>query len=217
MAEFNLEDKVKIEMQDGKILYGNIVGLLGQDLDNKFYSVKIPDFDFPFSVPEILLEKVKKNIDDYTEEEIWDMLVPKIKKLGVNPEGDFSVSHSYCFSFSLQRAMKIENVRKLVTTIYKSAYLRGKKNRPFIISEKKTSEWVPIEDGETLKEGTKIRYSRKNKEDNESENYFPELGAVGYVTKDCNGNYLWAHFDNTEYSNSCYDGWRDSFDKWVEE
>ena len=82
-----------------------------------------------------------KNItnNNLTDDEIWEMLVPKMKKLGINPNGDLTTVF-YARNSGINYAnmfMDMDHVKKLVATVYRSSYGRGQKGRPFVIGEKK--------------------------------------------------------------------------------
>lgn len=111
--------------------------------------------------------------DKLTDEEIWEMLYPKMKKLGIDPGGNLIRYNSL---FKWVNYMDIDTVKKLVSTVYRSGYGRGQKGRTFIIGEKENRHWEWIKPGEIVPDGTKVRYMKKSKYDNGDRNYWPELG-----------------------------------------
>ena len=115
--------------------------------------------------------------EQYTDEQIVEMLVPKLNK--AIPEGywDEAIKHP-----ELNR-----NFIKAVATIYRSAYIRGQLGRSFIIGEKANSNehWVPV-NGNNVKKGDSVRYIGKNGHKNNPECY-PAKDVVGKVIKVCSG------------------------------
>lgn len=97
--------------------------------------------------------------EQYTDKQIVEMLVPKLEKLGWEPE-----------FFS-------PRMEKLISILYKSGYIRGRLGRSFIIGEKKQREWVPAT--EVLpKKGDKVKMIDK---DTVFLDWFPENGTIGTV------------------------------------
>ena len=117
--------------------------------------------------------------EQYTDEQIVEMLVPKLNK--AVPEGywDEAIKHP-----ELNR-----NFIKAVATIYRSAYIRGQLGRSFIIGEPKQTEpkcterWVPV-NSNNVKKGDSVRYIGKNGHKNSPE-YYPAKDVVGKVIKVC--------------------------------
>ena len=76
--------------------------------------------------------------EQYTDKQIVEMLMPKLAKLGWEPEFD-------------------PRTEKLISTLYKSGYIRGELGRSFIIGEtKQTEHWVPATK-DNVKVGSKVR------------------------------------------------------------
>ena len=105
------------------------------------------------------------NEEKMTDEEIWEMLIAKMKKLGIDPNGDWTTV--FCVRNSgknhADRSMDMDHVKKLVATVYRSGYGRGQKGRPFKICEKKKGHWEWIKANEIVPNGTKVRYMKKSK------------------------------------------------------
>lgn len=119
---------------DGKMVYEIVVKRNG--LDKRYFWVKENWISFD---PENTFKR--------TDDEIYDMLKPKMEKMGINYNGELYNTY-----------MPIEDVKRLVATIYRSGYIRGQKGRPFVIGEKKEKgHWVPCQHGEELTPGTKLR------------------------------------------------------------
>ena len=142
----------------------------------------------------------------YTDEQIWEMLKPKMEKMGYNINLD-SVS---CFNGKA--------LEELIVTIYKSGYIRGQKGRSFIIGEKKKGHWEPCYKGEKLPEGTKVKLNKKVDFTNNSMWHFTK-DSIGYSTKEkvnMFNNDTWILFEGEEYP--FYFGIiTDRLLKWVEE
>lgn len=96
--------------------------------------------------------------EQYTDKQIVEMLEPKLAKLGWEPEFG-------------------PRTEKLISTLYKSGYIRGQLGRSFIIGEKKQGGWVPAT--EVLpKEGDKVKMIDR---DTVFLDWFPENGTIGTV------------------------------------
>lgn len=115
--------------------------------------------------------------EQYTDEQIVEMLGNKLKKLGYdtianNPE-------------------HYPDACKLISTLYKSGYIRGQLGRSFIIGESKQTKskqikrWVPVTEA-NLYEGAKVRFLNALKHEY-SPVLYPEPGTVGEVMKVCSG------------------------------
>lgn len=114
-------------------------------------------------------EYTKNQNPEMTNDEIYNMLKPKMQKMGIDYNGSMTrVTMSDYETKSIDYYMPIEDVKRLVATVYRSGYGRGQKGRPFIIREKKKQDhWVPCAHGEDLTPGTKLRknyaiYNRGN-------------------------------------------------------
>ena len=108
--------------------------------------------------------------EQYTDKQIVEMLEPKLANLGWEPEFD-------------------PRTEKLISTLYKSGYIRGELGRSFIIGEPKQTEpkcterWVPV-NSNNVKKGDSVRYIGKNGHKNSPE-YYPAKDVVGKVIKVC--------------------------------
>lgn len=105
-------------------------------------------------------ENIKNQIPKMTDDEIYNMLKPKMEKIGIDSNGTITtVTMNDYRTESINHYMSIEDVKRLVATVYRSGYGRGRKRRPFIIGEKKkpSGHWVPCKHGEKLTPGTKLR------------------------------------------------------------
>lgn len=106
--------------------------------------------------------------EQYTDEQIVEMLKPKLAKLGW---GD-NVTNINIYP----------STYKMIATIYRSAYIRGQLGRSFIIGEpKQTEHWVPATKN-NIKVSSKVRMIDEEGHRNKP-CFFPKVGTVGTVTK----------------------------------
>ena len=141
---------------------------------------------------------------EMTNEEIWEMLKPKMRKNGLTPYwGNKEVAYYQ------------SDVANAIAIAYRSGYERAMKGRPFKIGEKKkkSGHWEPVDPNNLPKEGTKVRYSREYKE----YNTLVVLGDLGKVDITPEGwfgirldnprsSYSWLSFDDNGIVN-CLDMW----------
>lgn len=96
-------------------------------------------------------------VNDMTNEEIWEMLKPKMEKNGLKIAGYLKdyIGETACYDEF--------DVHNAIALAYKAGYLRAMKGRPFKIGEKKEKggHWVPVDPNNLPKEGTKVRYTRE--------------------------------------------------------
>ena len=101
----------------------------------------------------------------YTDEEIYEMLLPKLLKNGAIRDNNGNV------------VAKIVDIRKAIATAYRSGYARCEKGRSFIIGEKK-EEWVVVD--KEIEVGDMVRFL--NEEIHEKyPYYYPAVGTIGEV------------------------------------
>ena len=99
--------------------------------------------------------------EQYTDKQIVEMLMPKLAKLGWEPEFD-------------------PRTEKLISTLYKSGYIRGQLGRSFIIGEsKQTEHWVPATK-DNVKVGSKVRMIDEEAHKSAPDCY-PPVSTVGVV------------------------------------
>lgn len=188
------------------------------------------------------LSLISKSVPEMTDDEIYDMLKPKMQKMGIDFNGSMTtVTISDYRTQSIDYYMPIEDVKRLVATVYRSGYGRGQKGRPFIIGGKgKQGHWVPCAHGEDLTPGTKLRrnYATYNGGD-----YATQRIPAGTEVEVLNGlkdiyvhvfrSATWISFpggnngenekaykkfhDLTGYHVIYVDDYTEYFDKWVEE
>lgn len=92
--------------------------------------------------------KIEK--DEMTNEEIWEMLKPKIEKNEIKP-----CSHHYMFGAVYNK----NDVINAIAVAYRSGYIRAMKGRPFKFGEKKKKQgghWEPVDIEDVLKGEYKV-------------------------------------------------------------
>ena len=106
----------------------------------------------------------------YTDEQIVEMLVPKLNK-----------STKWCYWGGIVKyPERNENLIKAIATIYRSAYIRGQLGRSFIIGKpKRTEHWVPATK-ENIKVGSKVKMT-DGEGHRDNTQWFPDIGTVGTV------------------------------------
>lgn len=102
--------------------------------------------------------------EQYTDEQIVEMLKPKLAKLGWGKDVD-----SIYFS---------PKTCKMIGTIYRSAYIRGQLGRSFIIGEKKERDSDIV-----FQVGDGVKLINRKGIDKESNRYYPPIGTVGKVVE----------------------------------
>lgn len=230
MNNFKVGDKVKFindELHNIAPSYYPKVGTVGEIVksyeDNTFF-VQWPegttsDDDFWY-VGGQDIELVAHNVS-VSDDQIWGMLKPKMEKLNINPNGNMEyLTFSSCENVYTKYTMPIEDVKRLVATVYRSGYGRGKKNRPFIIGEKK-GYWKQCESDYHPSVGTKLRRNSLI-----GYNYFISkipCGTIVNVTKVDNwtDGQVWVTYPNAEKDTMVEKiyiaGLLNYFDRWVEE
>ncbi len=104
--------------------------------------------------------------EQYTDKQIVEMLKPKLEKLGWG-----SVVNNDLYPSTI----------KMISTIYRSAYIRGQLGRSFIIGEKKIKElW------NTFMVGDKVKFLGLSIEDDEAlsnRRFYPPVNTIGEVVE----------------------------------
>lgn len=109
--------------------------------------------------------------EEYTDKQIVEMLVPKLKKAVPELNWDEYLNRPVAFSIW----------NRLISVIYKSGYIRGQLGRSFIIGEKKAE--APVS---TFKVGDKVKFLGLSFEDEEAFNnrrFYPSVGTIGEVVE----------------------------------
>lgn len=137
-------------------------------------------------------------VNDMTNEEIWEMLQPKLLKNYIFPN----------------------NVSEAVGMAYRVGYLRAMKGRPFKIGEKKKKggHWEPVDPNNLPKEGTRVRYARECVTYNDS---LIKIGDTGVVEWDgvYKPDWFGVKLDNPRgwMKWLCFDEEEKCLDVWVED
>ncbi len=99
--------------------------------------------------------------EQYTDKQIVEMLVPKLEKLGCEPE-----------FFS-------PRMKKLISILYKSGYIRGQLGRSFSIGEKKAKESAT-----TFEVGDRVKFLGLDIDDGvANKRFYPPVNTVGKVVE----------------------------------
>ena len=164
-------------------------------------------------------------VEEMTNEEIWEMLKPKMEK-----NGFLDKAFEVCFidracehNVNKKEVFLKKDVCEAIALAYKVGYLRSQKGRPFKIGEKKKKggHWVPVDPDNLPKEGTRVRYTRERREYKNCSNKIT-LGSTGIVRlKGPEHNWFGMSLDDYEgiyYNWFSFDGLTaKSLDMWVED
>ena len=107
---------------------------------------------------------------EYTDRQIYDMLLPKLKKNF--PYLDWSERTETTSSFP--------DLVKMIALVYRSGYVRGEKGRSFIIGEKKEDEWVVVDKEIEAKDTVRMKSNQLHKL---NPDFYPPKSIVGKVIK----------------------------------
>ncbi len=238
--KFKVGDKVKYintdhaERPDFYPLYGTI-GEIKEDCGNN-YCVQWPkgstSDDDCWCCDESDLEAIKINknemiwkMNDMNNEEIWEMVRPKMEKNGLISKANLihvSADNYPNNEVKITKAYLEDDVHNAIALAYRSGYERAMKGRPFKIGEKKKEKgghWEPVDPNNLPKEGTRVRYSRQFDDNNyntfenrtnmeigeETVVMYGNFGAFG--VKPIHGTKEWW----------CSSSYPDRFDMWVED
>lgn len=163
-------------------------------------------------------EEVDKQM---TNEEIWEMLKPKMEKNGLKKK----MGALYCNNNLTNGywVYTLDDVHNAIALAYKVGYLRAMKGRSFKIGEKKAKKqgghWEPVDPDNLPKEGKRVRYSRPDVDHNDSYIKLYDIGKVEYKS-----NIFCEEFGmklDKERRKGCdwvfFGGSEDSLDMWVED
>lgn len=176
------------------------------------------------------IELVKN--EDMTNEEIWEMLRPKMEKNSLKSVA--SIIHTStdkdCSKFNLTHVYAEDDVHNAIALAYKVGYLRAMKGRPFMIGgnktrhsepkKEKTGHWVPVDPNNLPNEGTRVRYAR------ECESYSRGGDGECMITLGDEGKFEYGktiglpgiHFDDGRFWNwVCFSNNPECLDMWVED
>ena len=150
-------------------------------------------------------------VNDMTNEEIWEMLKPKMEKNGIDVNGNYY--NTWC------RVYSWKTIQKAIAIAYRSGYERAMKGRPFKFGEKKkkSGHWEPVDPNNLPKEGTKVRYSRQCDAYSNCKNSIIAIGDLGKIDIVEDGwfgiapdnprsSFMWLSFHDDGIA-SCLDMW----------
>lgn len=148
--------------------------------------------------------------DEMTNEEIWEMLKPKMAKNGLDVNGRYY--NTWCRIYSW------ETIQNAIAVAYKVGYLRSQKGRPFKIGEKKKKggHWEPVDPNNLPKEGTKVRYAREC-EDYKRHDDWIQLNDTGVVEVEAIWFGMKPDAPRGWMKWICFDDDADCLDMWVED
>lgn len=152
---------------------------------------------------------------DMTNEEIWEMLYPKLVKNGLD-----WIRYGYDADGNEFYYVDETVLKNAVAIAYKSGYYRSQKGRPFKFGEKKKKggHWVPVDPNNLPKEGTRVKYARECATHG---NDVVKIGDEGIVEWDgvYAPNWFGVKFDNPRSWMKwfCFDEEEDCLDMWVED
>lgn len=118
---------------------------------------------------------------DMTNEEIWEMLRPKMEKNAITTKNIHAGLFGPVYTYNAKE------VHNAIALAYKVGYFRSQKGRPFKIGEKKVEEkkqgghWESVDPNNLPKEGTRVKLKK------EYCNYYGgivESGEIGIVFHD---------------------------------
>ena len=193
MSKFNVGDKVRYIGKPDEVYgvpkYGD-VGYVASTNSKRTYCQVIWKYGSFSYIRHCDKEEIEMVID-MTNEEIWEMLRSKMEKhnilaeLGVLCQGEDKLDQ--LLNPNIIEGKYVTDVynatvaRYAIALAYKVGYLRAIKGRPFKIGErkKKGGHWEPVDPNNLPKEGTKVRYSRKNID--WANSTYVEIGDTGTV------------------------------------
>lgn len=103
---------------------------------------------------------------DMTNEEIWEMLRPKMRKNGLISKANLihvSADNYPNNEVKITKTYLENDVHNAIALAYKVGYLRSQKGRPFKFGEKKKQggHWVPVDPNNLPKEGTRVKLKKE--------------------------------------------------------
>ena len=156
--------------------------------------------------------------EDMTNEEIWEMLRPKMEKnklhsYDVNIPSIMNIDG--VLTWTNNPVYMAKDVHNAIAIAYRSGYERAMKGRSFKIGEKKKKggHWEPIDPNNLPKEGTKVRYSRTICFEDEFYLIGWNVGDEGIVNY--HGNYFGVKREGKNWDGVGMFGYY--FDMWVED
>lgn len=220
MSKFNIGDKVRYigkdhrEMPEFYPKIGTIGTVVEEGGDTDWYiqwpkgSTSEEDCWYCDGNDIELVENV-----DMTNEEIWEMLRPKMEKNALTTKNIHAGLFGPIYTYNAK------DVHNAIALAYRSGYLRAMKGRPFKIGEKKKKggHWEPVDPENLPKEGTKVRCKKEYRECGYDKAIIQvgDLGVVKYLSRFGikvdypRTNFVWFGSQNKDITQY--------FDMWVED
>lgn len=231
MSKFNVGDKVRYIGKEHEEMpeYYPKVGTIGTIKDVRELNawIKWPNGSTSKSdCWRCSLNDIERIVEEITNEEIWEMLKPKMEKnnvlseLGVLCQGEDKLNKLLDTSIIdgkyVTDVYPAKTVQYAIAIAYRSGYERAMKGRPFKFGEKKKGgHWEPIDPNNLPKEGTEVRYSREYKGYADSDRYIC-INDTGIIKLE--GSWFGVTLDNpNRYKWICFDNAEDCLDMWVED
>ena len=160
----------------------------------------------------IELSDGKVEEENMTNEEIWEMLKPKMEKNALTTKNIHAGLFGPIYTYNAN------DVHNAVALAYKVGYLRSQKGRPFKIGEKKKKggHWEPIDPENLPKEGTKVRYTRECKDYKRHDDWI-QLNDTGVVEMEATWFGMKPDTPRGWMNWICFDDAEDCLDMWVED
>ena len=162
MSKFNIGDKVRYIGKDHKEMpefYPKIgtVGIIVKESGDTDWYIQWPkgstSIDDKWYCDKNDVELVEN--EDMTNEEMWDMLKPKMEKNSLTTKNVHTGLFGPIYTYNEK------DVHNAIAIAYRSGYERAMKGRPFKIGEKKKGgHWEPVDVKEIPKAGYKITNNR---------------------------------------------------------
>lgn len=162
-------------------------------------------------------------VNDMTNEEIWEMLKPKMEKNNVKSKASIINTHINDYPNNEVEIINVyyeSDVINAIALAYRSGYLRAVKGRPFKIGgnktrhsepkKEKTGHWEPVDPDNLPKEGTKVRYKGGLK------GYNWEQNSTAKWIKAEEDRFS-IKFDGMNWTLDCMNRLLKYFDMWVED
>lgn len=162
-------------------------------------------------------------VNDMTNEEIWDFLKNKMEKNGLTSKASIINTHVDDYpnnEVEIIKAYYEPDVHNAIALAYKVGYLRSQKGRPFKIGEKKKcGHWEWIKPNEIVPDGTKVRYTKREENDDSNDPYCPKIGqeCIKLNTPGWPDADFWVQFEGSNYKFIYKNFHQNCFQKWVED
>lgn len=113
---------VSDESEEILVDWGDVANIFEAENGEKAWWCSVDDVVVLPKIPVVDLAKMKANGENYTNEEVWEMLKPKMAQF----TNDETILDCYC-----------KEVKDMIVAAYRSGYGRAKKSRPFMIKPRR--------------------------------------------------------------------------------